>query len=438
MLSPEQLELLTAYVDGELSSQQRRVIRRLLLESKEARAMLRKLEEDARQVRQMPMLKIPVDLSTRVQMSIERQKVRPVATTHLPTPEQRISVWMGLAVAASVMLLVGATAFFLNSDDAIPQPGKSRAIVSNRNKPAPRDKEQDRITLLPKDNEKDTPPLVIPDFPEDTWDKDFPIVKPEGTNPPRDTTPRRKNETVLGSGDVESFDKFEFVIPKLPMQWRLHELYRAETSKQVRDELLTSKAFRIELLARDATRGFDHLRAALQAKKIQVVIDPAVQPRLKKPLWKTDYALFVENVIPDDLIDVLRATGVADRDAAEKKSTELRFDGPMVVKQLAGIDRRELHDLLGVDPIAIRPMRLENKGIDIRQPISDVTASQLAAALEGKGTPRPGTAPEVTAFVTMLGNSKSRSADLKRYLETRRPEHPGSLQVMLIVRHIGG
>jgi anti-sigma factor RsiW len=51
MISPQDLELLTAHVDGELTARQRRHVDRLLRRSAEARALLARLQEDAQQVR---------------------------------------------------------------------------------------------------------------------------------------------------------------------------------------------------------------------------------------------------------------------------------------------------------------------------------------------------------------------------------------------------
>ena len=61
MLLDRYRQLLTAYVDGELSSRQRRHVVRLLHRSAEARRLLRQLEADAKSLRDLPRPALSVD-----------------------------------------------------------------------------------------------------------------------------------------------------------------------------------------------------------------------------------------------------------------------------------------------------------------------------------------------------------------------------------------
>src|SRR5438105_4517825 len=54
MLAEKYQELLTAYVDGELSARQRRAVYKLLRRSAEARALLRQLQEDSHSLIELP------------------------------------------------------------------------------------------------------------------------------------------------------------------------------------------------------------------------------------------------------------------------------------------------------------------------------------------------------------------------------------------------
>src|SRR5262245_45757606 len=110
MLTEQQRELLTAYVDGELSNRQRRAALRLLRRSAEARALLHKLQHDSAILRLLPSPPPPVDLSGPVVQAIQecavvRELPRRPASRPLPA-------WTGWAAAASVMLLAGASTFF--------------------------------------------------------------------------------------------------------------------------------------------------------------------------------------------------------------------------------------------------------------------------------------------------------------------------------------
>jgi hypothetical protein len=441
MLSPQDLELLTAHVDGELTRRQRRHVNRLLDHSGEARELLRRLEADALRLRQLPTLQAPPDFAAAVVDRIVHRQRLPFSRASRQLADSRpFSPWVGLTAAAAVLLLIGAGSFLLHSDDDTAAEQDRLAQVDKTKRKTPRRELDERSTPEADGHEEGLSPNV-PTPPEVPKDKGAPVTPqtvPQPNNPPKETTTERGDRTVLTSPKNDYAGKFEQIDLALPTVWKLHELDQGDAGPKLLSELRTGPAFRVELLARDATRGFERLRAALLGHKVQLHFDPAVPPRLKKPLYTTDYAVFVENVLPEDLFGALRDAGVADREAAAKKPGEMRFDGPLVVKNLATIDRKELTTLLGVDPVATRPARPGRQGVDIRQPLPELTASQVANALDGKGVPRPGPAPEVTGYVTLLLGNRSRPPELKRFLEGRRPAHPGTVQVFLVVRNLGG
>src|SRR5262249_15157944 len=163
------------------------------------------------------------------------------------------------------------------------------------------------------------------------------------------------------------------------------------------------------------------------------------QARLKQPRWRIDYGLFVENVTPAEAVALLKRTGVADRNAGAKKAAELRFDGSLVVKPVSRWDRKEPWDLLGVDPVRPGPAVRARKGaVDITRRRPDDTDEQVKAALEGGGVPRPGASRPTTAYLTPLIVQRSRPAELKRFLDGRRPEQPGTVQLFIVLRNVGG
>ena len=68
---PDRLsELLTAYIDDELSARQRQSVQRLLHKSDEARVLLQKLQDDAALLRNLPRQRLEEDLSHSVLRTI--------------------------------------------------------------------------------------------------------------------------------------------------------------------------------------------------------------------------------------------------------------------------------------------------------------------------------------------------------------------------------
>jgi len=448
MLSPREQELLTAHVDGELTPRQRCQVAQLLHRSGEARTLLAKLEDDVRQLRSLPRLNVPVDLSTALLETIATEKLRPghrlrvPAQPPLPAPTY-LPAWTGLAAAAAVLLLVGVGSFLLHthsrsglgSDErpgvALQQPGDDgadqegagkRAVVKKLDRPIQKDKPRP-----PDDGAKGREPHSTPPIESDP---------PERLFPHEDPAPARPDPAVLASGQREPSGKFERVELTLPTVLRLHNLDRPAQDRALFEQLHHATSWRIELPARDATRGFEHVRAALAKEKVQLLLDPAAQVRLPKPLWRTDYAIFLENVPLPNVMRVLRAVGMADQPGSDRK-VEPRFDGALVLKPLSRRDRQELRELLGIDPVRVRPSLPVPVKIDIHRPLPEQTDELVMATLAGRGIPRPGTTQAITGFVTPLSGPRSRSAELKRFLDGRQIPRPGTLQVFLVLRNVG-
>jgi hypothetical protein len=447
MLSPHEKELLTAYVDGELNAGQSRQVERLLRRSGEARALLERLQEDSATLRKLPRISAPVDLSDAVLKAINRKGLKPGVRLRVasPPPVYTIPSWVGFAAAAAVLLLIGLGSFLLHSQDGSheggPGPELARGSADSGETPRPTPQPPDRPrTPVVKETPKLSNPPVMPGTPDEREPfREDPDDEPGKPIPGTKVTPEKPKPSVLTSPDSEAIRAFERVEVGLPVVLKLHELDTPEQSVRLRAELGQGRAFRVELLARDANRGFERLRGVLTRQKITLLQDPVAQARLKQPRLRSDYGLFVENITPEQAVRVLRATGVADRNAAAKKAAELRFDGSLVVKPFSRWDRKELWDLLGVDPVRTRPAAPAPKvAVDIHRPLSDDTNEKVKAALEGRGVPRPGAPVAVTAYLTPLRGPLGRSVELRRFLDGRKPEQPGTVQLFIVLRNVGG
>ena len=104
-------------------------------------------------------------------------------------------------------------------------------------------------------------------------------------------------------------------------------------------------------------------------------------------------------------------------------------------------DHKELSDLLGVDPVQTQPSKETGPlGVDPRKPVSDQTAAQLAAALAAPGKPgaKQGTEHAMLAMPYNPVRPKHDSAEIKRFLDERKPLRTGALQVLLVLRGQNG
>src|SRR5437867_3651895 len=108
MLSEQVRQLLTAYVDGELTNRQRKAVLRLLRRSPEARALLGKLRQDAERLRALPRPHLGGDFTARVLRAVHQEQSRRRRET---AARAAFPAWAGLAAAAAVLLAVGTGSF---------------------------------------------------------------------------------------------------------------------------------------------------------------------------------------------------------------------------------------------------------------------------------------------------------------------------------------
>src|SRR5262245_22614809 len=102
MLTEQVIELLTAYVDGELNERQRKAVTRLLNKSSEARAMLKELQENAHKLKKLPTHKVEPSLVEEIMKAIEEAKAQPKQ----PVPVRRRAWLPYLAASLAAAILV--------------------------------------------------------------------------------------------------------------------------------------------------------------------------------------------------------------------------------------------------------------------------------------------------------------------------------------------
>jgi hypothetical protein len=441
MLAPHHKELLTAYIDGELSARQRRHVLRLLRRSGDARQLLQRLEQDSREIKALPVCVPPTDLSAPVLAAISQRKLKLVRRPQ-PLPSARFPIWTGVAAAASVLLLVGIGSFLhysrgpARSDNST---AHHQAVPDDPSTPiVPAEKELVPGLKKKTDPKEDSaPPVRLPEEPEN-WD--FLPSRSPGTKPvppEKVPAPRSPSAPVLASGEKEAPGKLERVEIATPSLFRLDDLAQASSAGKLRERLAPPGAYRVELLCKDASRSFAGVRTAFIQSKIHLLVDSIARARLKKPLYHNHFAVFLENVTPDDVVKLLERLHTADRaPASDKKSAEPRLEGTIVVQEMSSWDRGELAKVLCVRELGAKSPALSRpSAIDIHKPLSESTEVEVASALEGKGVPRP--LGERNAIFLSLSGSRSPTPELRRFMDLRKPYQPGTIQLFLVLRHVG-
>ncbi|HZY87647.1 MAG TPA: hypothetical protein VFE78_22600 [Gemmataceae bacterium] len=441
MLPDRYRQLLTAYVDGELSARQRRHAERLLRHSGEARQLLRQLEEDSRALRALPPMRPAADLSDAVLRGIAQRRLSP-ARRRAARPVAPYPEWAGLAAAAAVLLVLGVASYVYFSrafqrdtadtlanhhpNTSLPGPEARRTDDTADARPDETPPKGPRTDEGPKP----APPPAVVKAPPDK----------EGGPKPRPKPPEApKPDAVLTDRNMEMF-KLDEVRVALPVALSVRDLEKDAARRKLLGELGKDSAFRLELPCRDGTRAFERLQAVCRARHIGLHIDGTAQARLKKAQWRTNYVVYLEGLTADEWAGLLRQLDQHDAKSA-RKPAERQFDG-LVITRLTPRDHKELTDLMGLDPTRSSPKPTGPLGTDLHKPLSEQTAAQVAQALAGQGgaRPQPGKpaakAPEHVALVLAYNPVRPRpgSPEIKRFLDGRKPTRPGTIRVLLVLR----
>jgi hypothetical protein len=423
MLPDRYRQLLTAFVDGELSSRQRRHALRLLRRSGEARQLLRQLQGDSEVLRALadrPMTpNLAPDLSASVLGTIAVRRLQPGGRRRLSVRPAGLPAWVGLAAAAAVLLLVGLSSYLYFSSwfahQAAALPGGS--VANNDKKEAPPAPPKPPPPAAPKGAVPEPPPERNPVPPPKPPEPEKPrppepgpiVEKPKPMQPDEKPKPGPAEELPRPAPYTDrNMEMFEFkvvdVAPLLILD--LKDLDADAGRKKLLGELGKDNAFRLELPCRHGSRAFERLQAVCKSQGLPLVIEQAAQARLKNPQFKTNYVLFVDNVLPDELSRLLQQVGAEDR---KGKANEAQFES-LVMRRMTANDRKELTDLLGVDALAA-----------------------AAPAEPGKAVAR-GAECQVLAMAYNPVRPAKGSPDIKRFLEGRKPPRPGAVQVLLVLR----
>jgi hypothetical protein len=219
--------------------------------------------------------------------------------------------------------------------------------------------------------------------------------------------PEPERDSILAAPSMEVFQPRSADVA-VPTLFKLRELNQEKSRQALVQELSHSGAFYVEILCREGTAAFPRLQAALKASGINVIVDQAAASRLKQPEFKTNYLVYLEDVTAEELAKLLQPLGQEEpkKDKDAKKPPVAQFNGSdpnLILCPLTPEHRRKLSAFLGVDPKSASA--------------SSKSSEHLAIALAySPSAPR------------------QQSAEVKRYLEKRKPPRKGTLQVMLVLR----
>lgn len=380
MLADNMLQLLTAYVDGELGPRQRQAVLRLLYQSSEAREVLRQLQENLHKVQQLPRKKLDPAFVNDVLSAIAERQVTPARPVTRPAPAVLRWVPLALVGMAAAMLFVvalgGVLYVALNF-------GANEQVVLN---PPAENK-------VPNANVDTAPGRTEPPIADNSEQK-----KP--TPVPRPLDPMIGRVIV---GAVQQYGTH--MAPDRGFAFR--DLTKEPVGKQVAAELRKNNALDLEITARSNQQALERLKRVLKNNKIELVTDPATIAALNQTAGKMELLVYADNLRADEVAKILKELAVDEKKAANPFDT-------VTVASLSPHDRQQVNDRLG-NELKIRDDASQKKGL-------------LPKAKQGPPAKMP---TRVVAVLPPEPQSKV-SDPMRQFL--LQPADPGTLRVLVRIR----
>ena len=351
MLPERMTELLTAYIDGELSSRKKRGLQRLLRKSPEARAMLAQLQEDSKTLRLLPRARSDRDFAAQVVRTINDRRLN-IPRRAVVAQRAGFPAWAGYAAAAAVLFVVfsGSYLFFASPRTPgvakkAPPPTSSGINIAQNNSesialPKPRDGEPKKTpeeVKTPEEPKKTPDPVKVVENPKPT---------PENPKPTPENPKPEPVDVLTRPAPNPKFEVFQEINPRDIVSLALWELDKEQNRKKVQAELEKNSAHRIEVFLKSSPKSLERIETAFKAQGVKLLVDQFAQTRMKAQS-PTHYVLFVEDVTPEEMTKIFEAIGVEDKKAeAAKKEWSVRADvrarhderGPRRASQAAGAD----------------------------------------------------------------------------------------------------
>jgi hypothetical protein len=416
MITKDQTELLTGLVDGELSAKDRQEVKRLLDTSAEARELLTRFREDAAQLRALPRMRPDPSLMGSVLQALNPRSL-PARRLDQP-PSRTVPASVGLATAASLLLAITAASYLYQSFRAGDTSGQP---VAHKDKPAPSPED-------PKHPGDGSSELVHRDPNDAPFDQGNPSRNPDEPVVKIDPVGPEKPDNMPGDTTLTApIEKMELFQPKVadvqpPLVLKMHDIQIDKLTAEVKKD----KSCRLELPTRDAAKAFARIEAALKASGVTLVIDPNAQAQLKRTKVKTNYVFYADDLTPDEVATIVHHLSEEDKKAEAKQKGDALFEG-LVVNRMSESDHKDFLQLLGIEP---RPAA--KPPVDPKKPLSETTGDQVAGAIGKPGA--KGNEHLALALPYNPIRPRANSAELKRFLEGRKPPRPGTVQILLVVR----
>jgi len=389
MLSKRLQELLSASVDGELTSRERESVDDLLRKSNEARQLFDQLKRDAQKLRSVRKVRLSSDYPSIILKHVADKRPTPARSQN---PIARwMPVWANMVAAAAVILAVcGATTLVVVWNEQ-----QKKAELAQKDKglyekaATPQLIENPVVVKIPK-NADDTPQVEkVPSMP---------VELAMDTRPKSPIKPENQSTAPAASpSNLPTPPLTKVGAPKLPSILAIKDLDQPAVREKLIESLKNETLVQIDLFCKDPIRAAEKMQAAFKGQK--VLVDGVAQECLKLKVAKMQFLCYTENLTADEIDRILQLL------AAEERKTDAKQFDKAVVKPLVAA---QLKPILGVEPKWLQG----RSGASVR-PYENI----VLVLATGKVVSNPTTSKEV-----------------KQFVETRRDRKPGTVAVLISIR----
>ncbi len=373
MLSDQVIQLLTAFVDGELSQRQRKTVMRVLQKSSEARDVLKQLQENAHKIKKLPRHKVEPSLVDEITRAIAEQQSQPKPAA---TPARR-SAWLAyVAATMAASVLIGVI-----------------GLIVWQSMTNPQDVLKDGGQGLAKSDEKKIELSPAPAPERKSEQKAVPTPEPTPTPP----QPLKKANPLLAKITEGTFRDFGATI--VPFSASFADLKKnGRAIGQFESELNNIKVVELDVTVSKNSEALARLGNVLKNQGITLVTDSTAKKTVDKKL--TEYLVYAENLTIDEVAKLMNELG--DNYVVGLNNTQKEMPPPF-------------------QKATVKPLEQEAK-------------KKITKLLGEPGAKKPETKSERMVIVLPNAASAQPSAEVRQFINQRRPSEPGTIQILIKIR----
>ena len=405
MLLETEYELLAQAVDGGLSSEQFDQFTLLLAHSPEADAIFRQLLDQHRRLQAVAVVPVPVTILPNIIARLPKASPRVLA--------RRRWNWVPAALAASVLLGVGAGVFYFNPGAQRMQP----ILAETRVKPVsvPGEVFQQPVVAV-KPGGIETAIIKIGPDEQDTL-----IVK-EPEVPAVVKPVEQREENIFATSSRIETKPLKSVDVNLPTLLAATDFTTDAGKKRLTAELGRESVSRVDLFSRNPVQLVEQMQVAAKNVGVNLFVESLTAERMKKPTGLT-FAFYVENLSTEELATLLAET-------SKLVQTQSKSEGTLGLAHVITpgmAEQKDVKELVGVEFASGKLLKAPPAEA---KPISSETLSKVTQTLKKSEK----TALLLTYLPTTHRTGAAKSAEVKLFLDKRGERLPNTTPALIVIR----